>query len=156
MQTKPCRVGRQHSRNRFAKLLCAKMQPGASPVSKYQLWVGTPAVSRAYLKENSKHPRSSSGCGSEDNEGSLRTEEMRHQIKIAAWILFSGASVQSLESSHFPHFFRAVSELDRHLFITFYGILMAMLAWDDIISLYVLAVVGWRAGSLISGGRGSC
>lgn len=74
---------------------------------------------------------------------------MRHQIKIAAWILFSGASEQSPENSCFPCFFRAVSELDRHLFITFYGILMAALAWGDIISLFVLTVVGQRAGTLL-------
>lgn len=100
------------------------------------------------------NPRSSSGYGSEDNEESLRTEEMRHQIKIATRILFSGTSEQSPENSCFPCFFRAVSELDRHLFITFYGILMAVLAWGDIISVYVLTVVGRRAGSLVSGGRG--
>lgn len=99
------------------------------------------------------NPRSSSGYGSEDNEESLRTEEMRHQIKIATWILFSGTSEQSPENSCFPHFFGAVSELDRHLFMTFYGILMAVLAWGDIISVCVLTVVERRAGSLINGGR---
>lgn len=79
---------------------------------------------------------------------------MRHQIKITTRILFSGTSEQSPENSCFSCFFRAVSELDRHLFITFYGILIAVLAWGDIISVYVLTVVGRRAGSLVSGGRG--
>lgn len=107
-------------------------------------------------RKTPRNPRSNSGYGNEDNEESPRTEEMRHQIKIATWILFSGTSEQSPENSCFPLFFRAVSELDRRLFITFYGILMAVLAWGDIISVYVLTVVGQRAGSLISGGRGSC
>lgn len=106
-------------------------------------------------RQTPSSPRSSSGYGSEDNEESPRTEEMRHQIKIATRILFSGTSEQSPENSCFPRFFRAVSEPDRRLFITFYGILMAVLAWGDIISVYVLTVVGRRAGSLVSGGRGS-
>lgn len=45
---------------------------------------------------------------------------MRHEIKIAAEILFSGTSEQSPEDSCFLQFFRAVKELDSRLLITFY------------------------------------
>lgn len=65
-------------------------------------------------------------------------EEMRHQIKIALQILFSGTSEQAPEDSIFPHFFRAVSELDEnHLLMTFYGILIVMLVWGDTISMCI-------------------
>lgn len=62
---------------------------------------------------------------------------MRHQIKIATQILFSGTSEQSPEDSCFPHFFRTVNELDSRLLTTFYGILIAVLAWGDVISVFI-------------------
>lgn len=62
---------------------------------------------------------------------------MRHQIKIATQILFSGTSEQSPEDSRFPRFFRTVHELDSRLSITFYGILIAALAWGDVISVCI-------------------
>lgn len=52
---------------------------------------------------------------------------MRHQIKIAPQILFSGPSEQSPKASCFPPwFFRAVT--------TFYGISVVVVAWGGVIS----------------------
>lgn len=56
---------------------------------------------------------------------------MRHQIKIATRILFSGTSEQSPEDFCFPGFFRTVLRLDSRLPTTSYGILISVLAWSD-------------------------